>query len=315
MSNRTILTYKEFVLNEVMVSSPEEAIALISRESDISARNKVIKEIAGEYFSDDLIFGRKQLSLNSMGQDVSVLQTILKSIGYLKNQQINGVLDQQTMVAVQEFGKKYGIVVDTNQPISNEIIKVLTEFDSAKYVEVQSKIKKGTTTPSAPSTIVMPQSSVSMGEGVRVGVDFPLQKYADRYKLSIQYSKAKDGDKNVSPNIKVKDFACKDGSDVILINPHLIELLEKIRAHFNSNLIIISGYRTPPYNRKIGGAGISQHMFGNAADIRIDGVKPVQIYEWLKTFHNGGIGLYTAKRFTHVDVRNVIGYGAARWSK
>jgi uncharacterized protein YcbK (DUF882 family) len=315
MSNRNILTYKEFALNEVMVSSPEEAISLISRETNINARNKVIKEIVGEYFSDDLIFGRKQLSLNTSGQDVSVLQTILKSIGYLKNQQINGILDQKTMVAVQSFGKKYGIVVDVNQPIPNEIIKVLIEFDSAEYVEVESKIKIGSTTPSSTSTIVMPQSSVSMGEGVRVGVDFPLQEYADKYKLSIQYSKAKDGDKNVSPTIKVKDFACRDGSDIILINPHLIEVLEKIRAHFNKNLLILSGYRTPPYNRKIGGAGISQHMFGNAADFRIDGVKPIEICTWLNTFHTGGIGLYVTKNFTHVDVRNVIGSSKGTWSK
>jgi len=319
MENRRILTYDKFNLNEVLITGPEQAISIISAESDKSAKKRIIKEIAQEYFSDDLIFGRTQLSLNSQSQDVSVLQTILKSLGYLKKHIVDAKIDQETMIAVQSFAKGFGISVDVNQPIPADVIRILTEFDSAKYDEIEAKEtpKKEIQQPSTPTTlsIVMPQSSVNRGEGANYGVNFPDQKYENKYKFSIQYSKAKDGEKNVSPNFKVKDFACKDGSDVILINPYLIELLEKIRAHFGKSLNINSGYRTPPYNRKIGGAGISQHMFGNAADFRIDGVTPLQICTWLNTFHTGGIGLYVTKNFTHVDVRNVIGTEKATWSK
>lgn len=319
MENRRILTYDKFNLNEVLITGPEQAISIISAESDKNAKKRIIKEIAQEYFSDDLIFGRTQLSLNSQSQDVSVLQTILKSLGYLKKHIVDAKIDQETMIAVQSFAKGFGISVDVNQPIPADVIRILTEFDSAKYDEIEAKEtpKKEIQQPSTPTTlsIVMPQSSVNRGEGANYGVNFPDQKYENKYKFSIQYSKAKDGEKNVSPNFKVKDFACKDGSDVILINPYLIELLEKIRAHFGKSLNINSGYRTPPYNRKIGGAGISQHMFGNAADFRIDGVTPLQICTWLNTFHTGGIGLYVTKNFTHVDVRNVIGTEKATWSK
>jgi uncharacterized protein YcbK (DUF882 family) len=319
MENRKILTYDKFTLNEVLITGPEQAISVISAEPDKKVRRQIIKQIAQEYFSDDLIFGRTQLSLNSQSQDVSVLQTILKSLGYLKKHMIDAKIDQETMLAVQSFANKFGISVDINQPIPLDVIKILVEFDSAKYDEKQevkeTPSKKVTPPPPASTPISMPQSSVIRGEGAKYGVNFPSQKYENKYKFSIQYSREKDGEKNLSPNFKVKDFVCKDGTDIILINPYLIEILEKIRAHFGKPLSINSGYRTPPYNRKIGGAGISQHMFGNAADFRIDGVTPLEICTWLNTFHTGGIGLYVTKNFTHVDVRNVIGDGKATWSK
>lgn len=319
MENKKILTYSKYILNEVLITGPEQAVAVISAEPNKNTRRKIIKEIAQEYFSDDLLFGRIQLSLNSESQDVSVLQAILKSLGYLKKHMIDAKIDVETMLAVQSFGKKFGVDVDINQPIPLDIIKILIDFDSSKYEqkeEVKTTPKKEVAPPPPLTTpISMPQSSVNRGDGVKYGVNFPDPKYKEDYKFSIQYSREKDGEKNLSTNFKVKDFACKDGSDVILINPYLIELLEKIRAHFGKSLSINSGYRTPPYNRKIGGADKSSHMFGNAADFRIDGVKPIEICTWLNTFHTGGIGLYVTKNFTHVDVRNVVGSAKATWSK
>ena len=46
------------------------------------------------------------------------------------------------------------------------------------------------------------------------------------------FSKAKDGNVNLSKNFKVKEFACKDGSDPIFINSELVDVLQKIRDHF-----------------------------------------------------------------------------------
>jgi uncharacterized protein YcbK (DUF882 family) len=60
-----------------------------------------------------------------------------------------------------------------------------------------------------------------------------------------------------------------------------------------------------------GAAKNSQHMYGNAADIKIDGVSPKEIYDWLNSWHKGGLGLYPT--FTHVDVRNTVGRSLARW--
>ena len=124
------------------------------------------------------------------------------------------------------------------------------------------------------------------------------------------YSKAKDGNKQLSANFKVKEFACKDGSDPIFIAPSLVEVLQSIRTHFGKAVNINSGYRTPTYNKKVGGATYSQHLYGTAADIRITGVKPKDVAAYVETLmpNCGGIGIYS--NFTHVDVREV----KSRWN-
>lgn len=47
------------------------------------------------------------------------------------------------------------------------------------------------------------------------------------------------------------------------------EILEPFRKQFKVPVVITSGYRCPALNLKVGGANNSQHMMGEAADIRI----------------------------------------------
>jgi uncharacterized protein YcbK (DUF882 family) len=123
------------------------------------------------------------------------------------------------------------------------------------------------------------------------------------------YSKSKDGHKSVSANFKVKEFACKDGSDPIFISPELVEVLQKIRTHFGRPVTINSAYRTPTHNKKEGGATHSQHLYGTAADIVVTGISPNEVAKYAETLlvNKGGIGIY--KNFTHVDVRTA----KSRW--
>lgn len=124
------------------------------------------------------------------------------------------------------------------------------------------------------------------------------------------YSKSKDGNTKLSANFKVKEFACKDGSDPIFISPELVEILQKIRDHFKKPVNINSAYRTPAYNKKVDGATYSQHLYGTAADISISGVSPKTVAAYAETLlpNTGGIGIYGT--FTHVDVRKV----KSRWN-
>ena len=124
------------------------------------------------------------------------------------------------------------------------------------------------------------------------------------------YSKAKEGNIKLSTNFKVKEFACKDGSDVIFISPELVNILQKIRTHFGKSVTINSAYRTPTYNTKVGGAKYSQHQYGTAADIKVSGVTPKNVAAYAETLlpNKGGIGIYPT--FTHVDVRAV----KSRWN-
>lgn len=76
------------------------------------------------------------------------------------------------------------------------------------------------------------------------------------------YSKAASGGKQLSAHFKVREFACGDGSDAVLVAPRLVMVLETIRAHFGAPVVIHSGYRTPQYNAKVDGVAHSQHCYG-----------------------------------------------------
>ena len=86
------------------------------------------------------------------------------------------------------------------------------------------------------------------------------------------YSKKNDGDKQLSTNFKVKEFACSDKTDVIFIAPKLVTVLQKVRTYFGKPVTINSGYRTVAHNKAVKGATYSQHLYGTAADITVKGV-------------------------------------------
>ena len=69
----------------------------------------------------------------------------------------------------------------------------------------------------------------------------------------------------LAQHFKAKEFRCKDGTKEFLWAPELLAVLERIRNNFNEPVIINSGYRTPTWNAKIGGAKNSYHMKGMAA--------------------------------------------------
>ena len=119
------------------------------------------------------------------------------------------------------------------------------------------------------------------------------------------YSKAKDGAKKLSTNFKVGEFACKDGSDAVLVAPRLVMVLQSIRSHFGAAVTISSAYRTPQYNTKVGGVAHSQHCYGTAADIVVKGRTPAQVAAYAREIMPdwGGVGIYAKQGFTHIDVR------------
>lgn len=119
------------------------------------------------------------------------------------------------------------------------------------------------------------------------------------------YSKAASGGKQLSAHFKVREFACGDGSDAVLVAPRLVMVLETIRAHFDAAVTINSGYRTPQHNAKVNGAAHSQHCYGMAADISVSGQKPETVAAFARQLMPdwGGVGIYAKKGFTHIDVR------------
>lgn len=162
---------------------------------------------------------------------------------------------------------------------------------------------------------------------------------------------AEHRDVAVSPHFRIGQFLSKQTSDwpkYVLLRPELLLKLERILERVNESgirtdsLTVMSGYRTPWYNRAIGNRTTSsRHLYGGAADIFID-VKPKDgvmddlnadgritkadadhLYDlvegwsstrWLSPF-SGGLGAYGSNTahgpFIHVDAR---GY-RARWGR
>ena len=122
-------------------------------------------------------------------------------------------------------------------------------------------------------------------------------------------SKSKEGNKSLSDNFKVREFACQDGSDRILISLLLVDKLQMIRNHFQAPVIITSAYRTESHNKMVRGASKSTHMDGIAADIVVQGVTPAKVAAYANTLmqESGGIGEY--RGFVHIDMR----LEKARW--
>lgn len=126
------------------------------------------------------------------------------------------------------------------------------------------------------------------------------------------YFRKTDGNTQLSANFKVSEFACNDGSDKVLISEELVKVLQYIRDELKVSININSGYRTPEYNTKIGGAKASNHMNGTAADLscKLETTAVCKAAEkaLAKYGIQGAIIRYTLKNnpnnyFTHVDVR------------
>lgn len=116
----------------------------------------------------------------------------------------------------------------------------------------------------------------------------------------IWYVKASD--EKIKPHFKASEFQCKDKTEELLVSQDLLNLLEEIRKHFDTPVIINSGYRTPSWNSKVGGTPNSYHCKGMAADIVVKGKSSKEVAEYANSImEKGGIIRYT--NFTHIDVR------------
>jgi hypothetical protein len=152
----------------------------------------------------------------------------------------------------------------------------------------------------------------------------------------------------ISSNFSLGDFACKQTTSFpkySVMQPKIAWKLERILTELNAagievdSFVIMSGYRTPFYNRSIGNVRYSRHIYGDAADIYIDenprdgvmddlngdGRYTKKDAEWLVTFIDGlarsgkldgllgGLSAYGTTSahgpFVHVDTRGRL----VRW--
>lgn len=122
-------------------------------------------------------------------------------------------------------------------------------------------------------------------------------------------------DKRLTRNFKLSEFQCRCGCGFGMndgdLNLRLVHALQELRDIIGKPVKVSSGCRCPARNRAVGGVRNSQHLIGNAADIKVDGLTGqdlLEVAQQIDAFYYGGIGKYTT--WVHVDVRGTM----ARWS-
>ena len=142
------------------------------------------------------------------------------------------------------------------------------------------------------------------------------QVYYDKYAKGVENTTMatntyKKGQKTkLSENFNSLEFDCHGSGccSETIINPKLVEYVQKIRDHFGKSITVTSGYRCPVHNKRIGGATGSRHSKGDAADIVVSGVTPREVAKYAESIGIKGIGLYETNadgHFTHIDTRDV----------
>lgn len=124
--------------------------------------------------------------------------------------------------------------------------------------------------------------------------------------------------------IKITDnFAFNTGDQIVCkccgrakINEHFehhLNMVQMLRDEAAFPISVNCGYRCPIHNEDVGGATNSLHM-EIATDLRPSSNDPDRLedlFEIAKILDFDGIGTYNT--FIHLDSRNFIGRGKARW--
>ncbi len=118
--------------------------------------------------------------------------------------------------------------------------------------------------------------------GYRIG-NYPDKNYKEKknYKNPDGLIEVTEQNKDIfiTPHFQLKQFLCKQTSGwpkYLVVNPKLLVKLEYLVSELKTSgidantVFIMSGYRTPYYNKAIGNVKFSRHVFGDAADIYID---------------------------------------------
>lgn len=103
------------------------------------------------------------------------------------------------------------------------------------------------------------------------------------------------------PDFSPEEIACR-GDGKIEINEAALDLLQALRDRLGVPLIVHSAYRSPDYNRQVGGARQSMHLQGAAFDISMANHDPVVFEATARAVGFTGFGFYPRQNFMHIDI-------------
>jgi zinc D-Ala-D-Ala carboxypeptidase len=101
-------------------------------------------------------------------------------------------------------------------------------------------------------------------------------------------------------NFSPRELACK-GTGRLLVDEVALDALQALRTKLGRPIIVVSAYRSPEHNRRVGGAKNSYHLQGVAFDIRMDNHNPWEFELAAKACGFRGFGYYSKSGFMHID--------------
>jgi uncharacterized protein YcbK (DUF882 family) len=153
-------------------------------------------------------------------------------------------------------------------------------------------------------------ASVTPPEPVRAADARQLSLYHTHTRLSLDvvyYANGEYVDSALDEiNRFLKDFRT---GEITAINPQLLDLLHDVRNELgpDATIEVISAYRSPQTNEMLrattnGVAKNSQHLKGNAIDVRLRGIRTTRLRDTAIRMQRGGVGFYPKSDFVHVDM-------------
>ena len=83
-----------------------------------------------------------------------------------------------------------------------------------------------------------------------------------------------------------KEFACKCGRFCdgypYEMRREAVEIADSARSHFGKPATVVSGLRCETHNAHVGGVTNSQHMYGEAVDLKIQGISAGELLAYLQ---------------------------------
>ncbi len=109
-------------------------------------------------------------------------------------------------------------------------------------------------------------------------------------------------------NFSPEEIACR-GDGTIRIDEVALDKLQALREKLGVPLIVHSAYRSPGYNRQVGGAEHSMHLQGAAFDISMTNHDPECFEKAARAVGFTGFGFYPRQNFMHIDIGRARQWG------
>jgi len=204
---------------------------------------------------------------------------------------IDGVWGYQSTAATKQFQNAFGIKQDgifgvSTADKSREVIDAIQDV-IIRYAP--GLINDGLAGPATVAATKLYQQSNGLAADGRAG-EKTRAKIAGTTSPTVSTSQNKPATGTWWDEIEYIDpeeCACKCGGRYCSGYPAqmqraVVEIANNARKHFGKPLVVISGLRCQRHNANEGGVANSQHMYGEAMDIKIPGVTGDELLAWIK---------------------------------